>query len=225
MPDELDRLSSELFDAARRDAPSPALRARLLELPSEKRRFNAPVALGVGALLALAAAVAVMIRASHGNDVSVEIDREPSTASAARERPRPNAEAIAPSPAPTTEPSALAAKRRSTAKAPSASAGPPTTLTLSAELALLNEARAHVSQGEPARALELLARHDRAPNASLRAEAALLRIEALRAAGDVAQAAELAKEFVERYPQSPLADRARRLSTDGEGSKEGGGSQ
>jgi hypothetical protein len=225
MSDALDRLSSELFAAARRDAPSPALRARLLELLPEKRRFNAPVALGVGALLALAAAVAVMIRASQGDDVSVDIDREPSIASAPRQRPRPNAEAIAPSPAPATESSARAPKRGPAAKAPSASPVPPTPLTLSAELALLNEARAHVSQGAPARALELLARHDRAPNASLRAEAALLRIEALRAAGDVAQAAELAKEFVERYPQSPLADRARRLSTDGEGSKEGGGSQ
>jgi hypothetical protein len=222
MSDALDRLSSELFAAARRDAPSPALRARLLELPPEKRRFNAPVALGVGALLALAAAVAVMIRASQGDDVSVDIDREPSIASAPRQRPRPNAEAIAPSPAPATESSP---KRGPAAKAPSASPVPPTPLTLSTELALLNEARAHVSQGAPARALELLARHDRAPNASLRAEAALLRVEALRAAGDVAQAAELAKEFVERYPESPLADRARRLSTDGEGSKEGGGSQ
>ena len=88
---------------------------------------------------------------------------------------------------------------------------PPATLT--EEVAALDAARSALSAGDPKRALAQLDRYDsQLHGARLRAEALLLRSEALAADGRKAAAAALAREFLATYPNSTLADRARALT-------------
>lgn len=60
-------------------------------------------------------------------------------------------------------------------------------------------------------ALAVLDRYGTLGGTDLSDEAALLRIEALAAQGRGAEAAEQARRFTEEHPDSPLAERARRL--------------
>lgn len=91
---------------------------------------------------------------------------------------------------------------------PSASSGS----TLSAELAMLDEARAVTGAGEPARALSILdAYTERFPRGSMAAEATVLRIEALVRAGDRAAAQRSADAFLTSHPTSAYAERIRSL--------------
>jgi TolA-binding protein len=76
------------------------------------------------------------------------------------------------------------------------------------EIRLLDHARAALLQHAPSRALERLAQYtQRFPRGALRQEAAVLRIEALRAQGDQTRAAVLAQEFLAKHPGSPHAER------------------
>jgi TolA-binding protein len=76
------------------------------------------------------------------------------------------------------------------------------------EIRLLDHARAALLQRAPSRALERLNLYARRfPRGALRQEAAVLRIEALRAQGDQARAAALAQEFLAKHPGSPHAER------------------
>ncbi len=83
---------------------------------------------------------------------------------------------------------------------------------LDAEVAILDEVRAHLRQGAPARATSLLERYDaRFPRGLLQPEAKVLQIEARAAAGDRAAAHDLARSFLVRHPNDPHADRIREL--------------
>ena len=67
--------------------------------------------------------------------------------------------------------------------------------------------------GSSERALVLLRRYDASyPGGAFRPEALALRIEALDQDGRRAEARALAREFLARYPQSPVADRVARVA-------------
>jgi hypothetical protein len=86
---------------------------------------------------------------------------------------------------------------------------------LRGEIALIDAARTAVRTGAPDEALALLRRYGAAyPAGTFRPEAAVLRIEALDANGEHARARALAREFVARNPESPLAGRVSRLAED-----------
>ena len=82
--------------------------------------------------------------------------------------------------------------------------------TLAEEIEALRVAEKSLSAGAPAEALKALDRYDRVlKGQKLRAEATLLRIEALSKSGQTQAAAELAARFTKQNPSSPLVDRAR----------------
>jgi hypothetical protein len=84
--------------------------------------------------------------------------------------------------------------------------------TLRDELAMLDEARKALAGGDANRALRLLDDHGRVyPVRRLGAEATVMRIEALRARGDLAQAASIGERFLAQHPNGPYATRVRSL--------------
>jgi hypothetical protein len=81
------------------------------------------------------------------------------------------------------------------------------------QLALLQQVQKALRTGEHERALELLDEHaGELDHGEFDAEARLMRIEALTGAGQPAAAGRLARDFLTRFPHSPLADRVRRLT-------------
>jgi hypothetical protein len=81
---------------------------------------------------------------------------------------------------------------------------------LRAELAALDKVRTTLSAGDPDGALSLLASYLRTfPRGRLRLEAEVLRIDALARSGQTALAARQAQSFLERHPNSVLAERVR----------------
>ncbi len=87
--------------------------------------------------------------------------------------------------------------------------------SLQDEVAALDSARGALRSGQPRRALGHLADYSgRFPKGSLRLEAEALRIQALAASGNQAEASRRAKRILERSPNSVLASRLRRYVTD-----------
>lgn len=134
----------------------------------------------------------------------------PSRRSVAQPRPRPSVQIEAPG-----------AETSSTPKptgAPGADLGPPPAQPASSmrgELSTLEQARAMLSAGNPARALSILDDYAaRFPHASMAPEATVLRIEALVRAGDAPAARRVADVFLAANPDSPYADRIRSLLGD-----------
>lgn len=216
-PDPIDEFGARLFEAARREQPPSGLEQRLLagalrEARAEERRR--PMALRRGlttgaavSVVLLAAGIALQIRSPKPNE---PISAEPAVAhSASPKSPKsPLAAESAPSasarPAPTSVPSIV--KPTLTAPLPSASA----TVTLSDELDALKVASTALAAGDAPGALAALDRYDHVLKGSkLRAEATLLRIQALARAGNAQAASALAQRFVDQNPDSPLVDRAR----------------
>jgi hypothetical protein len=120
--------------------------------------------------------------------------------------------AIAPPETPSPKPTDGRASRSA---APSVAAAAPTvssSLSFSAELQSLDEARAAVAAKEPARALAILdGYHARFPRGAMAPEATVLRIEALTSAGDHAAAERVAEAFLRDNPGSPYAPRVHSL--------------
>lgn len=80
------------------------------------------------------------------------------------------------------------------------------------EIALIDRARGAVAARQPAAAMAALDEHQRRfPGGVLTQEATLLRIETLLARGDKASAARLGRQFLDRYPRSPMAARVKTL--------------
>ncbi|HEY1695049.1 MAG TPA: hypothetical protein VGG39_22935 [Polyangiaceae bacterium] len=80
------------------------------------------------------------------------------------------------------------------------------------ELRDLEDARAALAAGQPARALSLLDAYAAShPHATMASEATVIRIEALVRAGDHPAAERLAASFLASQPQSPYAERVRSL--------------
>jgi TolA-binding protein len=110
--------------------------------------------------------------------------------------------------------STLAADEAS-AQAPSqppAVSAPQRSDTLAEEIVALDEARSALRDRQPARALAAIDDYARRfPGGMLGQEAAVLRIEALMAKGDRAEAARFGRRFLAAYPASPLAPRVRTM--------------
>jgi hypothetical protein len=206
-----------LFEAGRREQPSPDARRRTLE-QAAKTAPPRSLARGWPWLAAVAALIAIAVvivdhpppRALIGPE-QVHGPRPPAPA----ESPRlPPALAIetSPVPAPVVDAAPAPANLKSDSSPPARlrRPDPPRTPSLEAELALLDRARAELARGEPATALSSLDDYDAALKGTrLALEARLLRIQALAAHGNRTEASKLAREFIARHPDSPLAERAR----------------
>lgn len=129
----------------------------------------------------------------------------------------PPAAADAPADAPAQPRSAVAASARAAATgapAPAASPAPAATADaaseLSEEVAALRSAREALGRGQPQKSLEAVnAYFARFPGGRLSAEARVLRIEAMYAGGQRAQAATLARAMLAQSPRTPYAARLR----------------
>jgi hypothetical protein len=143
----------------------------------------------------------VMLSKRERPELSIAAEHPSSTR---RSAPQPSVAWPAP-PAPvevTSPPASARPKTSVSSRVPSA--------TLSDELEALKVAEKALSASEPQKALAALDRYDRTlKGQKLRAEATLLRIEALARSGQREAAAALATRFSEQNPTSPLVDRAR----------------
>lgn len=196
-----DAFAEQLFEAARRERPVASTRRRALREVSRKRRtFRLERWFLVAA--AMGAAWVVLVQVRGAGRVAPAISAEPVPVGRGPVEAQPQR-------APSSIDSAESAPA-SSAKAPARAPAPkPRIVTLEEELALLDRVRQSLLQGDTGASLESLAHYDKvATSRRLGAEAGLLRIQVLAAAGRSAQASELASEFVRKHPNSPLADRA-----------------
>lgn len=90
--------------------------------------------------------------------------------------------------------------------------GPRKVPDLREEIALMDQARSALRNGAPSRTISALEQYRaRFPHGSFGQEATVLRIEALEASGSHARAVAEAKWFLSRNPNSPHAERLRRI--------------
>ena len=213
-PDPIDQLGARLFDAARTDLPPAGAEQRLLAAALREVRDGeqaAPSALRRGLTMGVVAS-AVLIAAGVALQITRQkpadpISAEPSVAHSATSK-APVVADSAPTARAQPVPSSASSivKPQLAAALPSASAS----ATLSDELAALKVASTALGAGDARAALAALDRYDHVLKGSkLRAEATLLRIQALARAGNASAASTLAQDFVDRNPDSPLVDRAR----------------
>jgi hypothetical protein len=212
MADELDELSKKLFAVGRAERATEEIRSRTLDASTATvnvgRSSRRTTIIGAAAL---AAGVAGLFWFGEREVGTVTVDRESlPVAPAAKPASKPPEARSHNAERPTAgQPAKLGASAR-----PSPSAER-TAASLSDELALLESARSALASGSGERALELLDRYERTLRGTrLRAEASILRVEALAASGRKAEAASLAGEFVKKNPGSPLVDRARAFAGD-----------
>jgi hypothetical protein len=242
--DPLDELSRALFEAAREEQPRAEVRERARELhdaasalgrdasrarplaltstsASESRRARGiAAAVWAGSALAIAAAVLLASALSRHAAPAPALRAEPAERVTRADAAQARASTAAQRSTPATDQPALARSQPEASTRPRPTAAkPPPPATLSEELALLDQARSALSDGDAPRALALLDRYDNKLRAKhLNAEAALLRIEALSKSAHAEEARKRARQFIEMYPDSPLADRARALLGSDEGS-------
>ena len=207
-------LERSLLQAARRERPSPELTARMAAglgiSAAAAVTAAAPVAaaktmltgwIPAGVIAVAVAAGVVGVRMATAPDRAARASKP----AAAQISPRQEEAAIA-VPAVVAGPEKRIEKNRK--RAAVAPAG-----DLRDQIALIDAARSAVKSGLTERALVLLHRYDVSyPAGAFRPEALALRIEALGEGGRSAESKALAREFLARYPQSPLADRVARAS-------------
>ena len=187
------------------------------------------LAIGVGAAAVGAGAVRVVTPmgttadATHGvEQVAIAAASAQVAALASPERTAPAAdapgEAVAPAAVPTGAEGRPAGAGAGTGTGTGASATAPEgrASTLAGETALIDAARAALNGGKPSRALALLDQHGQEfAGGVLAQEAEILRVHALFARGDRASAADHARRFLARNPNSPHAERLRRIAEAG----------
>ena len=216
-------LERSLLQAARRERPSPELTARMaaglgisvgaaLTAVAAPAAAAAPVAaakttltawLVAGAFAAAVATGVVVAQRSPATEPTAPVKKMSVAVPAAHDDEAPSA---APVTAAAHE-KRVEKTRRRPAPAP-APAG-----DLRDQIALIDAARTAVKAGATERALVLLRRYETSyPGGAFRPEALALRIEALAEGGRAAEARPLAREFLARYPQSPLSDRVARAA-------------
>jgi len=214
-PDPIDQLGARLFEAARSEAiPDGAERRALAALrrANEQRTTGTQVSAqrkwlvgGVGVAIAIAASIALLMRSKENTlAISAEPSRSAHTEPGRRELPRTEA----PIDAAPAVPSLMVAPKPAPSAGPPALQSPP--VTLSDELSALKVASSALGAGDTEAALSALDRYDHVlKGKKMRAEATLLRIEALSRAGQAEAASALAQRFVKQNPGNPLVDRAR----------------
>ena len=227
-------LERTLLQAARRERPSPELTARMaaglgisVGLASAAGSASAAQAAGAGpAAVAAPAAVGktavgawltagVLAAAIGAGVVGGRLYGGKRGDEAARSAPAVVAPPVEERPAAPRAPSAAsgdsgkrAERAHRRAFAPAAPAA-----DLRDQIALIDAARTAVRAGATDKALALLRRYDASyAGGAFRPEALALRVEALDQAGRGAEAQALAREFLARYPQSPVAERIARVA-------------
>ncbi|MDP3232328.1 MAG: hypothetical protein Q8S33_16565 [Myxococcales bacterium] len=229
MSGDLDTLTDELLAAAKSEAPSAAVKERVLTAVLDHRPGGGARPLSrwmrwVGGLSLLTLGLFGWLARGAGTTTPValaEIDaREfrpsppllpPPVPDATPVAPTPSADppalvesAVVPTPQPANEPSP---RKRAPTKAPP----PDEEDALARELALLDVARMEVPSA-PTRALATLQEHARRfPKGALGTEADLLRVEALVKAGRRAEAVRLGQRLTAQGATGPLAERVQRL--------------
>jgi hypothetical protein len=215
-PDPIDQLGARLFEVARSEALPPGAEQRALEAITREMGHKKPANehfsprrtwLAAAAALALAAASALLLRPK---ETSIAISAEPATVVHTQPERQIVSRVEAPSQAVPSAPS-LPTPAKLVASAPSESAKVHSApASLSDELSALKVASSALSAGDTQAALSALDRYDHVlKGQKMRAEATLLRIEALSRAGQAEAASALAQRFVQQNPGSPLVDRAR----------------
>ncbi len=222
---ELERATdfeSSLLRAAMGETPSPELSAKMMApLAAGAAAGSAAAAgklikgatakwLGAGASLLLAGGVYYAVTATEGPPSRVNV---PPTAPIVNSPPpsEPH-EAHVPELAPPsdsvrpTESKLSEEQRTQTTRPDSLSAGPVknTSSTLAEEMQLLDRARSALkSRKDPEEALRLLSLYEKKyPQGTLRQEATVLRVSALKESGASARADELKSEFLKANPKS-----------------------
>lgn len=213
-PDPLDKLSAQLFAAAREEAPPEGAEERAVlaikrELSGQSRArvvplFGSPVRrlLMVALLASVAIAVGVALTRDGEQQASIrpekllpeapapKVERAIGTTLESAPAPRPAVPAVRP----------VTGQVRPRAMPPS----------MQDELLALKEAQTALSSSDAPAALRALDRYDHVLKGKmLRAEASVLRIEALALGGQSDAASALATRFVEENPSSPSVDRVR----------------
>lgn len=221
-----------LLDSAAADVPSPqaeerALRAAERELVLPKAWPRGWVAggtiVGIGALLLLLGQAYPPAK-TNVPAVPAPPSAVPTTATPAIEAtpPDPTVAPTITAPPPSVSPSAASpasASARPTMAITTATVAPPPSAStvagpmgLKDELALIDEARTDLAQGNAPAALATLGRYDtRFPQGLLREEATAVRIEALFAAGRTNEARTASEAFLREHPASTHAQHVRSL--------------
>lgn len=209
-----------LLGAAARERPNSSQRRRMLRAIGLSQFSSLFVAAKVLASVAGNSVVLAVAAASLAGSASTVVEQEHSTndRSTAVERKDTNTRAqdelARPEPQPVLadlplEP-ARAAKVASGTKAPNGTHRP---VDLREEIDLMDQARSALRSGAPSRALSTLEQYRaRFPHGSFGQEAAVLRIEALEASGNHSRSVAEAKGFLARNPNSPHAERLRRIA-------------
>ena len=215
-PDPIDRLGARLFEVARSEAVPEGAQQRALEAARRESSRQTPTSARLSArrkwpvaaaCVAIAAGAVLVLRP---REVSLGISAEPVSVAHTEPERRTTSRMETPSAeAPSTAvPSLPMAPKPAPLVAPTAVHSAPA--SLSDELSALKVASSALSAGDPQAALAALDGYDRVlKGQKMRAEATLLRIEALARGGQTEAASVLAQRFVEQNPGSPLVDRAR----------------
>jgi hypothetical protein len=224
-------LERTLLQAARNERPSPELSARMaaglgISVGAALTTAAAPAA---AAAPAVAAATKTATLSAVSGWVSAGVLAVAVTAGVAGVRmshvPAPAPSAVAPAATlqiappvadpPRAQPVVAVPGPRSEKirRRPSAPAVAPAPASdLRDQIALIDAARGAVKVGASDRALVLLRRYDASyPGGAFEPEALALRVEALDQASRHAEARTLGRDFLARYPRSPLADRVARV--------------
>ncbi|MEI9949506.1 MAG: hypothetical protein WDO74_11105 [Pseudomonadota bacterium] len=213
-PEPIDQLGAHLFDAARSEAVPrgaeqralAAVRREIGQKAQPSTRFSVRRKWTFAAACAALAAPALLLL--RARETSVGISAEPSTVAQPQPEKRTAPRVAAPSETARAVPDLPALPKLAPSAGPTAVHSAPA--SLSDELRALKVASSALSAGDPQGALAALDRYDRVlKGQKLRAEATLLKLEALSRTGQAEAASALAQRFVERNPGSPLVDRAR----------------
>jgi len=208
-PNPIDQLGARLFEAARQEPPPNGALERAVAAARRERASGSRVSRRTAAIFWLAAAAlfAGAVFFVRNGEPTGGISAEPrgsferQRVSQPPSRPVPAADAATPSA--TSVESAIPSAAPPPAPVHSAPA------SLTDELGALKRASSALAAGDSHAALAALDEYDRMKGQKMRAEATLLRIEALSRAGQGDRASALAKQFVAQNPGSPLVDRAR----------------
>jgi hypothetical protein len=218
-------LERTLLQAARHERPSPEMTARMaaglgISVGAALTAASSPVAAApivvAKTTLGLWMPAGVIVAAVAAGVVGVRVSARPEPP--AVHAARPAAPMIAPpqveAPHATAAPDARVVKMRRRSTSVTAPASASTSAgDLRDQIALLDAVRAAVKGGSSERALVLLHRYDATyPGGAFRPEALALRIEALDQDGRHVEAQALARDFLARYPQSPVAARVARVA-------------
>ncbi|HKO52613.1 MAG TPA: hypothetical protein VJV79_33125 [Polyangiaceae bacterium] len=215
-PDPIEQLAARLFEVARNEAVPTGAEQRALQAIARERRQQRPtpvrlsarrVWLAAAAAVALAAGFALLLRPK---EAGLGISAEPAAVARTQLERQTLPRVEAPSQAVPTAPSLPAPSKLPASAAPASAPVRSAPASLSDELSALKIASTALSAGDTQGALTALDRYDRVlKGQKMRAEATLLRIEALSRAGQTEAASALAQRFVQQNPGSPLVDRAR----------------